>query len=139
DSAHDKTAVRSFDFDRLPDASVQISLYAAELPTGNVSRLYVAGAHARPLGFRLPQAMYRIQGISFFAGTARDVLGVPLSSLRGDLVPLEDIWGSSARLLAERMEACKTIVERLALLQTELLERRRNNARVISDRLAKAA
>jgi AraC-like DNA-binding protein len=62
-------------------------------------------------------------GVSFKPGGAYPFLGLPLSELQNQIVPLDAIWGTLAAELRERLYAAPTIQARFALLEQFLLAR----------------
>ncbi|AWK90051.1 helix-turn-helix domain-containing protein [Azospirillum thermophilum] len=61
-----------------------------------------------------------VTGLRFRPGAARHWLGLPLSEITGQRVPLEDLWGARARTLAGRLPREADPVRRLAALQAEV-------------------
>jgi len=64
-------------------------------------------------------------GVHFRPGGAFPFVGVSAAELTDAHVNLEDLWGSSTRLLQERLLAAATTRERFQLLEESLLERLR--------------
>jgi AraC-like DNA-binding protein len=62
-------------------------------------------------------------GVSFKPGGAYPFLGLPLSELQNQIVPLDAIWGAFAAELRERLYAAPTVQARFALLEQFLLSR----------------
>jgi AraC-like DNA-binding protein len=62
-------------------------------------------------------------GVCFKPGGAYPFLGLPLSELHNQFVPLEAIWGHYAAEIRERLYAAPTILARFALLEQLLLAR----------------
>lgn len=62
-------------------------------------------------------------GVSFKPAGAYRFLGLPLSELQNQVVPLDAIWGTFADELRERLYAAPTIQARFALLEQLLLAR----------------
>jgi AraC-like DNA-binding protein len=62
-------------------------------------------------------------GVSFKPGGAYPFLGLPLSELQNQILPLGAIWGTFAAELRERLYAAPTIQARFALLEQFLLAR----------------
>ncbi len=60
-------------------------------------------------------------GVSFRAGSARAVFGVPASELADRHVTVDELWGSSGRDLRERLAAAPTPAAAFALLELALL------------------
>ncbi|KAA5835274.1 AraC family transcriptional regulator [Saccharopolyspora hirsuta] len=56
---------------------------------------------------------------------AHPVLGLPLSELRGNVIGLDDLWGSDVLRLRERLNQAKSWQERFALIDAELSGRLR--------------
>ena len=67
-----------------------------------------------------------ILGVHFRPGGAAAFLGVPAGELTGQHVPLADLWGPEAVRLRERLLEAAAPHERIALLETALLERLRH-------------
>src|SRR6185369_12532305 len=65
-------------------------------------------------------------GVNFKPGGAYPFLGLPLSELQNQVVPLDAIWGTFAAELRERLYAAPTIQARFALLEQFLLARLRD-------------
>jgi AraC-like DNA-binding protein len=64
-----------------------------------------------------------VLGVQFRPGGALPFLGMPADDLRHRHVSLEDVWGSGARLLRERILAIPCRRERCRLVEEELLAR----------------
>jgi AraC-like DNA-binding protein len=62
-------------------------------------------------------------GVHFKPTGTYPFLGIPLSELHNQVVPLEASWGHSAAEMRERLHAAPTIQERFALLEQLLLVR----------------
>jgi AraC-like DNA-binding protein len=62
-------------------------------------------------------------GVNFKPGGAYPFLGLRLSELQNQVVPLDAIWGTFAAELRERLYAAPTIQARFALLEQYLLAR----------------
>lgn len=62
-------------------------------------------------------------GIRFRPGVAPAALGVPAVTLRDARVPADELWGSSARHLAEQMAEAPGSAARVALLTAEVRRR----------------
>jgi AraC-like DNA-binding protein len=62
-------------------------------------------------------------GVSFKPGGAYPFLGLPLSELQNQIVPLDTIWGSLAVEIRERLYAAPTIQARFDLLEQLFLAR----------------
>jgi len=61
-------------------------------------------------------------GVHFRPGGAFPFIGAPATELTDAHVNLEDLWGSPARLLQERLRAATTVRKRFQLLEEALLE-----------------
>jgi hypothetical protein len=61
-----------------------------------------------------------VVGARFAPGSAAEWLGLPLSEIVGQSVPLEDFWGTKARTLGQQLSDCRDNRERLQLLQAVL-------------------
>jgi len=62
-------------------------------------------------------------GVSFKPGGAYPFLGLPLSELQNQIVPLDTIWGSFAAEIRERLYAAPTTQARFDMLEQLLLAR----------------
>lgn len=68
-------------------------------------------------------------GIHFKPGGSV-LLGIPAVEILNQHLPLQDLWGSYASALRERLMECSTVRERFMLLEQELL-RRLNDRRIV--------
>ena len=68
-----------------------------------------------------------IVGVRFQPGAARSWLGLPMSEIVGLQVDLGDLWGAVAPDISKRIEDARSVEERSAVLQQELL-------RLVSDK-----
>jgi AraC-like DNA-binding protein len=64
-------------------------------------------------------------GVHFKPGGAYPLLGLPLSEMNRQVVPLSALWGRSAAEIRERLHAARTIPAGFALLEQLLLARLR--------------
>jgi AraC-like DNA-binding protein len=80
---------------------------------GPQSTYYVKGP--RPKG--------QVIGVSFRAGMAGAILGVPLHELQDRHVCIEDIWGSRATELRERLATAPTPQAAIGILERDLIAR----------------
>ena len=62
-------------------------------------------------------------GVHFKPGGAYPFLGLPLSEMNNQVVPLDEIWGDYAGEIRERLHAAPSIQARFALLEQLLLAR----------------
>lgn len=91
--------------------------YSDILWTG--SALVVAGPD-RTAAFPALNSNQTIIGLRFRPGAAPRWLRAPLDGLAGQVVPLEDFWGSDARHLEEQMTEAATTERRALILQGKL-------------------
>ena len=70
-----------------------------------------------------PKPKGRIIGVSFHAGMAGAILGVPLDELHDQHVRIEDIWGSRATELRERLATASTPQAAIRVLERDLIAR----------------
>ena len=75
-------------------------------------------------------------GVSFKPGGAYPFLGLPLSELQNQIVPLDTIWGSFAAEIRERLYAAPTTQARFELLEQRLLARLCDTAPLVGCRAA---
>ena len=68
-----------------------------------------------------------VLGVHFKPAGAAAFFGRALPELRNRTVLLEDVWGPAARLLRERLQSASSAVERLRLMEAELLQRLRDS------------
>jgi AraC-like DNA-binding protein len=65
----------------------------------------------------------RLFGVHFKPGGAYPLLGLPLSEMNSQVVPLDALWGHGASEIRERLHAAPTIQAGFALLEKLLLAR----------------
>lgn len=82
----------------------------------------VSGAHDR-FFVRGTGGPSSVIGVHFRPGGAAAFFGGALGELRNQTVLLEDLWGTLARELRERLQAAPQIVQKLRILEDELLSR----------------
>lgn len=70
-----------------------------------------------------PKPAGKVIGISFHAGTASAVLGVPLSELQDRHICIDDLWGKHDIELRERLAAARDDRAAIGLLERELMTR----------------
>jgi AraC-like DNA-binding protein len=70
-----------------------------------------------------PKPKGRVIGVSFHAGTAGAILGVPLDELQDRHVCIEDIWGSRATELRERLATAPSPQAAIGILERDLIAR----------------
>ena len=66
---------------------------------------------------------FSVAGVHFKPGGAFPFLGLPAGELHNTHVPLEDLWGRTARELRERVLAAATPQQKLYVLEQALIER----------------
>jgi AraC-like DNA-binding protein len=64
-----------------------------------------------------------VMGVAFRPGTAANLLGVPMSELLDQHVPLEALWGARGRLLQERLGCSSDSTAAFEVMERELLAR----------------
>ena len=84
--------------------------------------LFVVGAHAAPLRFGVAADSYNV-GLRLRLGRAGTVLGVSMSDLPRGPVRLEDLWGASARRLAQRLDEASAARSCYELLEQAVADR----------------
>jgi AraC-like DNA-binding protein len=99
----------------LPDACVDVVL------TGG--RVVVAGPATSTIDDP-PTPGQHSCGVRFRVGAAGAALGVPADALRDLTVPLEELWGSAGRRLADQVAAAPTAESALAVLLRGLAQPR---------------
>jgi len=99
----------------LPDGCVDLIWRDGEL--------FVAGPDRGPFMSPVP-AGGAIVGLRLLPGAAGGVLGIPASELRDLRLPLVDVWGRSAAVLAERLALARSPHERRSVLEDALTARR---------------
>jgi AraC-like DNA-binding protein len=70
-----------------------------------------------------PKPKGRVIGVSFRAGMAGVILGVPLDELQDRHVCIEDIWGSRATELRERLATAPTAQAAISIFERDLIAR----------------
>ena len=110
------TATATYEHRVVPDACVDV--------IWRDGRLELAGPDTEAvLASLTPESS--IVGIRFRPGHARELLGVPPSELTDTRVALDDVWGRSARVLADRLAGAPTVTDAERVLETTMLERAR--------------
>jgi AraC-like DNA-binding protein len=102
----------------------ELSFHAPET-VSRFSGAIISGAHGRGLMPDNPNKIHLI-GVHFKPGGAFPFLGLPAGDLADTHVDLENIWGSAAGRLRERMCEARTANEKFRLLEQALLSRLRN-------------
>lgn len=85
-------------------------------------RAFFVGEMTRPLVVQ-PSRRVRTMGIRFRPGGAYPFLGIPMRELVDSAVPLEELWGDTARDLENVLHEAKTEGDRLAAAERFLLAR----------------
>lgn len=70
-----------------------------------------------------PKPKGQVIGVSFRAGMAGAILGVPLHELQDRHVCIEDLWGARANELRERLATAPTPQAAIAILECDLIAR----------------
>lgn len=96
-----------------PDRHDELRSWTRGIVHGPQSTYYVTGS--KPKG--------RVIGVSFQAGMAGAILGVPLDELQDQHVCIEDLWGSRARGLRERLAMAPTPKAAIDILERDLIAR----------------
>ncbi|MET0535063.1 MAG: helix-turn-helix transcriptional regulator [Steroidobacter sp.] len=96
-----------------PDRHDAFQAWTRGIVHGPQSSYYVMG----------PKPKGRIIGVSFHAGTAGAILGVPLDELQDRHVCIEDIWGHRAIDLRERLALAATAHAAIKILERDLIAR----------------
>jgi AraC-like DNA-binding protein len=115
----------------VPDACVDI--------VWDGTRLNVAGPDTRPVEVEL-RAGTQILGLRFVPGAAGTLLGVPASAVRDARVALYELWGDSARVLQEQLQAADDPRAALSVLEAAVHARMQASAPVdpVADAVARA-
>lgn len=100
----------------VPDGCIDILFMR---PKSEAGILTVSGAMTRTHEFHLPAGQMTV-GLRFRPGMASTLLHVPADELTDLTVPLDDLLGSRARSLRERLANARSIEEHLAILQKSL-------------------
>jgi AraC-like DNA-binding protein len=125
----------------VPDGAVRLVFNFAEAPRVGEE----AGLPSEAIGAASQAALVRLRGrmdgltVTLRAGAAAAVLGLPAGEISGTAVQLEDIWGSSAARLHERLAEAPSDATRVALLQDALLRRLARDGRSPHPAAAQAA
>lgn len=119
---------------RLPDGRTNV-IYR-ELADGT-SDLTVSGPRSRAL-FKTKVGIRRMLTVELERGWSLPLLGVPASAFVDRITYLDDIWGSPAHELRDRLRSCTagTLVEALS---SAIVARRPRNAESSSARIARRA
>lgn len=96
-----------------PDRHKDLRSWTRGIVHGPQSSYYVTG----------PKPKGRVIGVSFNVGMAGAILGVPLDELQDRHVCIEDIWGSRALELRERLATASTPQAAIDLLERDLIAR----------------
>ena len=70
-------------------------------------------------------ALQHILSVVFWPGGTRELFDVPADAFYNDVVPLEQIWGSDAARLRDRLCETRSAAEKFRLLEAALRRRRR--------------
>jgi AraC-like DNA-binding protein len=96
-----------------PDRHYDFRSWTRGIVHGPQSSYYVTG----------PKPRGQVIGVSFQAGMAGAILGVPLDELQDRHVGIEDIWGSRATDLRERLATAPTAQAAIDILERALIAR----------------
>ena len=96
-----------------PDRHHELRSWTRGIVHGPQSTYYVTG----------PKPKGRVIGVSFHAGMAGALLGVPLNELHDQHVCIEDIWGSRVKELRERLATASTPQAAICILERDLIVR----------------
>lgn len=115
----------------LPDGAVRVivDVSPGDAGHGPGANVYVAGATLRPAFVRLSGTLEGLS-VTLAPGASAAVLGVPAGELRDLTVPLDALWGASARGLAYELTAAPDAAARARILTSALLSRLRAQADV---------
>src|SRR5262249_15492653 len=105
----------------LPNGRFQIII---DLTTGDAS---ISGLRSRAVTIDTA-AIGPVVGVVFKPGGARGFVDVPSNEFFDERVPLDAVWGSRCTMLNHRLSEAVTAQERLAALESALLEARRGAA-----------
>ena len=94
----------------LPSSSDNATHWSGAVVHGPQSAYYVAG----------PKPAGAVVGVSFRAGAAGAVLGIPVAALTDRHLSLEDLWGQMARTLREQLMAAPDPATLFRLLEQNL-------------------
>jgi AraC-like DNA-binding protein len=129
-------AGRPLQVDRLPDG--RTTLVFRVLDNGGIGDVAVAGPRTRAL-YKNASGVARAVLLQFKPGWSAPLLGVPSNALTDKIVPLEDLWGRSARDLCLELVAAPSLPEVLERLARALSARTRQTFEPASARLARRA
>jgi AraC-like DNA-binding protein len=93
----------------------EVSSWRRSIIHGPQSSFYIAG----------PKQSGTVVGVSFHAGRAAAILGVPMNELVDRHVALEYVWGNAGSLLREQLMAARDPAQIFAILERHLIARMR--------------
>ena len=96
-----------------PDRHNDVRSWTSGIVHGPQSTYYVTG----------PKPKGRVIGVSFHAGMAGAILGVRLDELQDRHVCIEDLWGSRATELRERLATAPSAQAAIDILERDLMAR----------------
>jgi AraC-like DNA-binding protein len=105
-------------YSRLPDGQLELTMRVDP----GAPALRVVGTRTRAL-VKPSDAAAMFVIVRFKAGGAYPFFGPPLHELTDQLVDLDDLWGDTARLLAERLTKLRPHAAHIEAVQTALLDR----------------
>lgn len=85
---------------------------------------WASGAMTERGTFDIPRRAETID-VLFHSGVAHNFLRVPADALTDQVVPLDDLWGAGAQQLADQLAECSAVMERVRLIEQELVRRLR--------------
>lgn len=96
-----------------PDRHNDLRAWTRGIVHGPQSTYYVTG----------PKPKGRVIGVSFHAGMAGAILGLPLDELQDQHVCIEDLWGSRATELRERLATAPNPRAAIGILERDMIAR----------------
>ena len=103
----------------LPDGCVDI-LFTRERSVR--PRSEAVGTMTRPYEFALPAGRF-VFGVRFRPAMARGMLRLPISELTDRSIPLDALWGNTARRLEEQLAEARSVGQAIARLEAHFASR----------------
>lgn len=116
--------VTSFQLWRLPHVTAH--LWFTQPVAGEAGELFVSGPTLQPMRVLHPRVDLHITGVQLTTGALGAILSVPAQRLANRTVPLAELWGEEARIVAAALSRAPDEAARRTLLSDVVVRRARS-------------